>query len=97
MIAEFSVFPVGKGAHLSRFVASLYPLIEQSGLDYELTAMGTIVEGDGHRIFQLVEACHEKMAEDSERVITSLKIDDFVGRTGRIKGKVESVQKQLAK
>ena len=95
MIAEFSVFPVGKGAHLSRFVARIFPLIEQSGLSYKLTAMGTIVEGDADQVFELVKACHKKMAEDSERVITSLKIDDFIGRTGRITGKIEAVQKHL--
>ena len=97
MIAEFSVFPVGRGAHLSQYVAPLFELIEKSGLEYRLTPMGTVVEGEVDEVFELVRACHKKMAEDSERVITSLKIDDFKGAKGRLNGKIESVEKHLGR
>ena len=46
MIAEFSVFPVGKDVHLSAYVAPIIALVEKSGLPYKVTAMGTLVEGD---------------------------------------------------
>ena len=97
MIAEFSVFPVGRGPHLSEFVASMIELIEQSGLTYKLTSMGTIVEGEADEVFDLVKACHEKIAAASPRVVTSLRIDDFVGRKGRLAGKIESVEKKLGR
>ncbi len=97
MLAEFSVFPLGKGVHLSKYIASIMPLIEESGLPYKLTAMGTIVEGDIDAVFDLIKACHKKMATDSERVISSVRIDDHIGRPGRLTGKIESVEKKLGK
>ncbi|MBN1899735.1 MTH1187 family thiamine-binding protein [Candidatus Sumerlaeota bacterium] len=95
MIAEFSTFPVGKGVHLSKYVAPIIKMIENSGLDYKMTPMGTIVEGDADRVFDLIRACHKKLARDSKRVITSIRIDDFKDRSQRITKKIESVEKRL--
>lgn len=95
MIAEFSIFPLGRGIHLSEYVAPVIGIIEKSGLDYKLTPMGTVVEGGADKVFDLIRACHNKMAENCDRVITSVKIDDFKGRTGCISRKIESVEKHL--
>jgi len=95
MIAEISVFPVGKGIHLSKYVSQVLPLIEQSGLAYKMTPMGTVVEGDADLVFDLIKACHKKMAQIADRVITNVKIDDFKGRTGCIKQKIASVENKL--
>ena len=76
MIAELSIFPIGKGVHLSEYVAPIIELIEKSGLDYKMTPMGTVIEGDTDKVFDLIRACHKKMAQDSDRVITNIKIDD---------------------
>jgi len=97
MIAEFSIFPVGKDVHLSKHVAKVIKVIAESGLPYKVTAMGTIVEGGTDEVFALLKACHEVMAVSCERVVTNVKIDDFVGRKGRIEGKVKSVEKRLGK
>lgn len=95
MIAEFSIFPVGKGVHLGKYVAPVIELIEKSGMSYKMTPMGTVVEGDADKVFDLIRACHKKMAKDCDRVITSVKIDDFKGRTGCISKKIQSVEKRL--
>ncbi len=96
MLAFFSVTPIDKnGENLSEYVAHSLTLIKESGLDYQLTAMGTIVEGDADDVFALIQACHKKMTTLSGRVSTSIKIDDRSGATGRIKGKVRSVEEKL--
>ena len=95
MIAEFSVFPVGKDVHLSAYVAPIIALVEKSGLPYKVTAMGTLVEGDVEAVFDLIKRCHKKMAASCERVVTQVKIDDFIGRTGRLEGKIQSVENRL--
>ncbi len=97
MLVEFSMFPLDKGTHLSAPLAKVLKLVDKSGLDYRLTSMGTIVEGSWQRIMALIQQCHERLMEDSERVITTIKIDDHRGRTGRLTGKVESVEKALGK
>lgn len=96
MIAEFSVTPIDKTAEgFSEYVALSLELIKASGLDYELTAMGTIVEGNRSEVFKLIERVHENMAAISDRVITHIKIDDRKGYTGRIQGKTESVKAKM--
>ena len=97
MIAEISIFPVGKDVHLSKHVAKVIKVIAESGLPYKVTAMGTIVEGGTDEVFALLKACHEEIAASCKRVVTHVKIDDFAGRKGRIEGKVKSVEKRLGK
>lgn len=95
MLAFFSVSPAGKGENLSEFVAGSLELIEASGLDYQMGPMGTTVEGEPEEVFDLILRCHMRMRGVASRVGTSIKIDDHVGRTGRLKGKIESVEKKL--
>ena len=96
MLAEFSVAPLDKGGHgLSRFVARSIEIIEASGLDYEVHALGTLVEGPSDLVWSVIRKCHEAMAEESDRVLTTIKIDDRKGATGRIRGKVKSVEERI--
>lgn len=97
MLAEFTIVPLDKGVHLSKYVAGIVEIVDKSGLDYKLTAMGTIVEGNWDEVMGLIRRCHERMAESSERVETLIRIDDHRGKTGRLTGKVESVEKVLSK
>ena len=55
MIAEISVIPIGEGIDLTGYVARIVKIIDKSGLDYKLNAMGTVVEGDSDRIFDLIK------------------------------------------
>ncbi|ADU65567.1 protein of unknown function DUF77 [Desulfurispirillum indicum S5] len=96
MLAEFSITPIDKAhGHLSEYVAKTIEIIRQSGLPYELHAMGTIVEGEPEEVFSLIQKCHVNMRQHSLRVSTSIKIDDKVGTTGALYKKVKSVESKL--
>jgi uncharacterized protein (TIGR00106 family) len=95
MIAEFSILPVGKGESLSPAVAKIVKLVAKSGLDYQLTAMGTIVEGEPKQVWRLLEKCHQSARRDARRVLTSIRIDDRAGAKNRIAGKVRAVERKL--
>jgi len=96
MLAEFSITPIDKaGKGLSEYIAKTINIIKEGGLQYELHAMGTLVEGDAEQVFELIKKCHLNMARFSDRVSTSIKIDDRKGATGRLKGKVASVENKL--
>ncbi len=97
MLAEFSVVPLDKGVSLSDYVSKVLDLVDQSGLEYQLTPMGTIVEGDWDEVMNLIKKCHHTMREHSDRVETKIIIDDRVGAKNRITGKIESVEKKLGK
>ena len=58
---------------------------------------GTILEGDWDKIMNLIKKYHKKSIKDSDHVLTSITIDDRKGRTGRIAGKVKSVEKKPGK
>jgi uncharacterized protein (TIGR00106 family) len=94
MIAEFSIFPVGKDVSLSPYVAECVKLVKRSGLPYELTPMGTIIQGDHDEVMSVISACHKKVMSMSSRVVTSIKIDDR--RNERpMEYKVKSVEDKL--
>jgi uncharacterized protein (TIGR00106 family) len=98
MLAELSVFPLDKGgAGLSRYVARSIRIIEESGLDYEVHAMGTLLEGPAEKIWEVIRKCHEEMAADCDRVMTTVKIDDRKGVAGSIRKKVASVEEKLGR
>ena len=97
MLAEFTVTPLDKGESLSKYVAGSLKLVAESGLNYRLTAMGTIVEGEPDQVFELIKQCHMRMRKISNRVSTFIKIDDRKDRNKRLEGKIKSVEKQLGK
>ena len=97
MIIEFSVVPIGRGENLAGSVARVLDLVDKSGLPYQLTAMGTLVEGDWDEVLALVRRCHDAMREACGRVLTHIAIDDRPGAKGRIAGKVRDVEAALGR
>ena len=98
-VVEISIVPLGTGStSLSPYVAACEKVLrENSGdLKYELTAMGTILEGDLDQIMSLVRRLHEvPFDRGAQRVSTSIKIDDRRDRQGTIEQKVKSVEEKL--
>jgi uncharacterized protein (TIGR00106 family) len=97
VIAEFSIVPVGKGEELAGAVARILDIVDRSGLPYQVTAMGTLVEGEGDEVFALIRECHAEMRKHAPRVLTRISIDDREKARGRLKGKVEDVEKILGR
>lgn len=92
---EFSVMPLGADESMTSEVAECMQVIRESGLDYELHAMGTIVEGPLEELLKLVEQCMRRVSQGDRRVTCSAKLDLRPGHTGRIKAKVASVEAKL--
>ena len=97
MLVEFSVFPIGTGEGLSQYVSRIVQMVDESGLEYRLNPMGTVVEGEWDEVLDLIKRCHHTMRQFSTRVITSISIDDREGAVGRITGKIESVERTLGR
>lgn len=97
MLLEFSMFPLGKGESVSEYVARSLDIIDKSGLDYRMNSMGTVVEGEIDELMALVKQCFERMSQDCNRVECTMKFDWRRGATGRLTGKVESVEKRLGR
>ena len=97
LIAEFSIVPVGAGVSLSPFVAECLRIVKDSGLKHQLTPMGTVLEGDGEKVVSTIMACHHQVLRMSERVVTSIKIDDRRDRPADMERKVRSVEEKLGR
>jgi uncharacterized protein (TIGR00106 family) len=97
VLLEMSITPLGKGESVSAYVAECVEIIDRSGLDYELHAMGTIVEGELDQVLDLMRRCIEQMATHSDRVTCAAKLDFRRGHDGRLKSKVASVEQKLGR
>jgi uncharacterized protein (TIGR00106 family) len=95
VLLEMSITPLGKGDSVSPYVAECVELVVQSGMDYELHSMGTIVEGELGQVLDLMRRCIEKVAEHSDRVTCAAKLDYRRGHAGRLRSKVASVEQKL--
>jgi uncharacterized protein (TIGR00106 family) len=97
-IAEVSVVPLGtKTPSVGHYVARAVKVLEQEkGIRYEMTAMGTIIEGDLDRILEAVKKMHEgTFREGVARVITTVEIDDRRDKVQGMKAKLDSLKKKL--
>ena len=95
---EVSIVPVGTGSpSASEYVARALKVLEaERDLTYELTAMGTIIQGDLNRLLNVVSKMHETAFDSRvKRVVTTVKIDDRRDKPLTINGKVASVKKRL--
>ncbi len=96
-MAEFAVVPIGEGESVSSHVADCVRIVDGSGLDYLLTPMGTIVEGEFDEVMSVISACHKKVAGTCARVDTNIRIDDRKGVDHAIRSKTESVERKMGK
>jgi uncharacterized protein (TIGR00106 family) len=97
MLMELKVVPLGRGRSVSADLAGVLKIIDSSGLDYRLTASGTNVEGTWDQLLNVARQCHAEMRKKTERVVTSMMIDDYGDRSGRLAAMVESVEKKVGK
>lgn len=98
-VVEVSIIPLGvPGSSLSGHVARVLKVLQESSLQFELTAMGTIISGDLENILQVVRRMHEAcFAGEVGRVLTQIKIDDRRDKPASPEQKIQSVMSKLSK
>jgi uncharacterized protein (TIGR00106 family) len=97
VIAEISVVPLGTGSpSLSRYVAECVEVLEETGIRYTLTPMGTILEGSLEEVLEVVRLLHRvPFNKGVKRVSTRVVIDERRDKDATAADKVESVRKRL--
>ena len=99
VLLEFSMFPTSDdcrdGSSVSAQVSKVIDAIDKSGVAYQLTPMGTVVETDTMKeALAIIELAYEQL-EGCERVYSSLKFDIRKNTKNRLKTKIASVEKAL--
>jgi uncharacterized protein (TIGR00106 family) len=95
---EVSIVPVGTPTpSVSQYVAGAIRILQsEPDINYTLTAMGTIIEGDLERLLTLAGRMHRSAFDAGVmRVVTTIKIDERRDKPLTIDGKIEAVQKKL--
>jgi len=95
MIAELTILPLGEGAHLSEALVPVLELIERSGLEHQVTPMGTLIEGSGEELWPLLRLCHEAARRAAPRVVTEVRLDDGAG--ARLAASVRHLEHRLGR
>ena len=96
--AEISVVPIGtKTPSVSKYVArAIKVLSKQDKIKYQLTGMGTILEGELDDVFEVAKKMHQCLFdEEIKRVVTTIRIDDRRDKNVTADYKVTSVLKKL--
>jgi len=98
VLMEFAMFPTDKGESISEYVSRILKIIDEEGHPYTLTAMGTIVEVDKlDDAMKIVKKAYEQLERDCNRVYSTIKLDVRKGKGGRLKQKIESVEKKVGR
>lgn len=101
MLAIFSIFPLDKGEEVSKEVARVIDYIskesERLKIKYEITSMGTILEGEPENVWKILEGSHKEMKKYSNRIYVSIEIDDRKGKKNAITNKKNKVDEILKK
>ncbi|WP_373070051.1 MTH1187 family thiamine-binding protein [Sulfurimonas sp.] len=98
VLLEFSMFPTSddcrEGASVSKQVSKIIDAIDKSGVNYQLTPMGTVIETQTMReALDIVEMAYDQL--DCERIYSCLKFDIRKNSKDRLKNKIKSVEKVL--
>jgi uncharacterized protein (TIGR00106 family) len=101
VLLEFSMFPTSpdgrEGASVSKQVSKVIDAIDKSGVAYQLTPMGTVIETDTMKeALAIIELAYEQL-EECERVYSSLKFDIRKNTNNRLKSKIASVEKAIGR
>ncbi|EGQ0320505.1 MTH1187 family thiamine-binding protein [Staphylococcus pseudintermedius] len=100
-IVDVVVIPVGtEGPSVSQYIAEIQTKLEefkQEGkIDYQLTPMNTLIEGELADLFEVIQAIHElPFNKGLDRVCTNIRINDRRDKQRKMNDKLDSVKKHL--
>ena len=96
VIADLCIVPIGVGVSLSKYITACEKVLKDAGLETELHAYGTNIEGDWDTVFSAIKRCHEVVHEmGAPRITTTLKFGTRTDRAQTMSDKVRSVEEKL--
>lgn len=94
VVAEICVVPIGVGTSLSRYIAECEAILSGAGLNPQLHAYGTNVEGEWDEVIAAFKRCHERLHEMGvPRLFTTVKLGTRTDKSATLDGKVDSVRR----
>ena len=98
VLVEFAMFPTDKGESVSEYVSRIIKMIDESGIPYKLTPMGTVFETETiDEALKIIGEAYKQLEPDCNRVYSVVKFDIRKGRSNRLVQKIKSVESKLGK
>ncbi len=97
MLLELTVIPLGRTRSIGSDIAQVVGVIDGSGLDYQVTDFGTLLEGTWEQLMDVVKCCHDLARSKTDRVLLLMRLDDYGGQTGLLHAGVKSVERHLGR
>ena len=97
VLLEFAMNPPDRGTGLSPYVARILDVVDRSGVAYQLTPMGTILEGSFDEVMKVVGDCFRALEPDCPRIGMNLKMDYKPGNDSRLRSKIDAVERELGR
>lgn len=95
VMIDLCVVPLGVGVSVGTYVSACQEVIEQAGLEHQMHAYGTNIEGEWEEVFEVVRRCHEVVHDmGAPRITTSMRIGTRTDREQSMADKIDSVQRQ---
>ena len=98
VMIDLCVVPIGVGVSVSKYVVACERILDEAGLNHQMHAYGTNVEGEWDEVFAAVKRCHEVVHQmGAPRITTSLKIGTRCDRPQSMQDKIDSVNRKLGR
>ncbi len=98
VLMEFAMFPTDKGSSVSEYVSKVIKMIKESGVSYQLTPMGTIIETENMaESLAFLEKAHDVLSPHAERIYSTATFDIRKNKSERIVNKIASIEQKIGK
>ncbi|TRX65223.1 MTH1187 family thiamine-binding protein [Flammeovirga kamogawensis] len=96
VIMNFAIFPIDKGDHIGEYVSKVVQHIKETGLTYQFSPMGTIIEAETvTELLKVVDDAYKIMDPISDRIYCVMNMDSNKNKSNMIKSKTASVEKRI--
>jgi len=96
VMIDICIVPLGVGVSVSEYVTACQKVLKKSGLEHQMHAYGTNVEGEWDEVMAAVKRCHEVVHEmGAPRITTSMRLGTRTDREQTMDDKIQSVKSRL--
>ncbi len=98
VLMEFAMFPTDKGGSVSAYVSKVIKMVKDSGVSYQLTPMGTIIETEEmSECLSFVQKAHDILSPHADRIYSTITFDIRKNKSERITNKIASIEEKIGK
>lgn len=96
-LMEISVVPVGtNSASFSSVVTNAVRIIEEKGLNYQITPTATVIQGDVEELMDVAKAIHRtSLSNGIDRLVTNICIDERTDKEMKLDQQVETIHQSM--